>query len=83
MSFNLTFFITFVLCYSSFFLKFGFTSMVVGKRGIIGGLDAPERPFFVSLYTLAGVCCGGTVIAERHVLTAGHCIKCEYLIYCR
>ena len=66
-----------VLFFSSFFLKRGIPSTQVEKRGIVGGYDTPLRPFYVGLKTLAGHCCGGTVITQWHVLTAAHCIKCE------
>ena len=67
--------------FSSFFLKPGFPLAQVGKRGIVGGYDAPMRPFYVGLKTLAGHCCGGTVITQWHVLTAAHCIKCEKICF--
>ena len=67
----------FVLFCPFIFLKLGLTLAIVEKRGIIGGYDAPARPFYVGIKMFAGLCCGGTVITQWHVLTAAHCMKCK------
>ena len=49
------------------------------RRLIVGGLSVSvdRAPFVVRLYTSARFTgfCGGTLIAERTVLTAAHCIQ--------
>ena len=48
------------------------------KPQVVGGHDAPNRKFYILLilqkWDLKSKLCGGSIIAERHVLTAAHCI---------
>lgn len=43
---------------------------------IVGGADAEkaEFPWLVSITRRGGHFCGGTLISNRFVLTAGHCL---------
>lgn len=43
---------------------------------IVGGQDAVPRefPFLVSLTRKGGHFCGGIILNDRFVLTAGHCL---------
>ncbi|KAF7993881.1 hypothetical protein HCN44_011150 [Aphidius gifuensis] len=45
-------------------------------RGIVGGVDSNiiDLPYQVSLRRSSQHICGGAIISDRHILTAGHCI---------
>ncbi|GJQ83742.1 hypothetical protein Trydic_g6775 [Trypoxylus dichotomus] len=58
-----------------------FTNVACGKRNfragkIVGGYNAipHEFPWMASLSKGGSHFCGGTLIADRHILTAGHCL---------
>ena len=51
----------------------------LGSGRIIGGLEAPphQNPWMVKLGSAHNnTCgkCGGTLISNKHVITAGHCV---------
>ncbi|KAM7356121.1 trypsin 3A1 isoform 1-T1 [Cochliomyia hominivorax] len=56
----------------------GFTTISCTQRNprIVGGLEASrhEMPYIVSLTRRGGHFCGATIIHEKWLLTAGHCI---------
>ena len=72
----------FVLCLAAMTLakpkglpKIGFRD--VGKSRIIGGHEAEPHayPWQVSFRQLGQHICGGTIINEKQVLTAAHCVE--------
>jgi secreted trypsin-like serine protease len=44
---------------------------------IIGGVEAEpgEFPFVAALYEDDEFSCGGSIIDERHIITAAHCVE--------
>jgi len=57
------------------------TQTDMSKRAIVNGHDSPERPFYVRLrvYDAVGRSfhCGGSIIGQNVVLTAGHCVTAQ------
>lgn len=62
--------------YSFFALECGQMSEGIGTR-IVGGLEATENsyPWVVGILMKNQFHCGGSLINDRYVLTAGHCIN--------
>lgn len=58
-----------------------FHSIVCGVRGrtqrIVGGSPtlAHEYPWIVGLSRQGKIYCGGSLISQRHILTAAHCVN--------
>lgn len=46
-----------------------------GAGAIVGGADAATTPWQVSLQSGGGHFCGGSVISDRVILTAAHCVE--------
>ena len=53
------------------------------RSAIVGGVDAPDRPFYVRVRVFLtrgkALPCGGTVITPSRVLTAANCVDLDVL----
>lgn len=47
------------------------------KQRIVGGQDTTPHayPWTVAIFLRSQLVCGGSVISDRHILTAGHCVN--------
>ncbi|XP_051173898.1 vitellin-degrading protease-like [Leptopilina boulardi] len=65
------------LCFVSFFVLASASPFLRLDGKIVGGdeIDITNAPYQVSLYMRGNFFCGGSIISENYILTAGHCSR--------